>query len=152
VYAYVNNEPLRLVDRKGLAPSCAQNCCNSAPAPAKAQGGTVMCCHGQKTVCLFNQYTDPQPGAGIISACKKKHEEKHFEDVQCDGTSNYQPNFKSTRPQAMGECEAYQAEISCLKASAPMCAGNAQCLDWTRRAVESLHANAQERGFGCVFR
>lgn len=150
-YNYVENSPLSYRDPRGLIKTCGvPDCCSQAPAPAKLGGGTIMCCNGQKTVCLFNQYPGPQ--GDMIRDCKRRHEEKHFEDVDCSGTGTYQPGFGPRRPQAVGECEAYQVEIDCLGQAIKKCGNNGQCVDWMKRTIESLHSSAEEKGFGCVFR
>ena len=148
-FGYVGGAPLLYRDVRGLQKSCA-DCCSKAPAAAKLTGGTVMCCGGQKFACLFNQPESPPPGAGIIRGCKKKHEESHFEDVECNPSGDYQPGFGPRRPQALGECERYQEEIKCLDIK--KCGGNQQCETWLKDTIESLHTDAQDRGFGCVFR
>ncbi len=97
-----------------------EDCCNAiknAPCFNKSGGG-VVCCNGAKVSCSFNSGTGP--GAPPIAHCQKKHEDRHHDDVTCDGCPAGQvchPPFKpgTTPPDVdRAECTAYRQEIKCL--------------------------------------
>ncbi len=141
LYNYSDNRPLLLVDPLGLAPvKCCPDadlsdgeCCQRAataglfaqPGGGKA-GGIVICCGGRKVACA-DKVTNG-PGKSQILKCLVKHEEKHFDDVNCNSCSLERPPYAPGRSQSSGECEASKISVACLRASKSECRGNSACI------------------------
>ncbi|MBI4604569.1 MAG: carboxypeptidase regulatory-like domain-containing protein, partial [Planctomycetes bacterium] len=114
---------------KTEAECCADNTVTGSPVTTASTAGWVVCCNGQKTVCVKPLPPASYPLSTVLDACNKKHEEQHFGDIDCptgaDECKTSRPNFKNTRPQADGECDAYKVTIACLRRHD--CMGDATC-------------------------
>ncbi len=127
-----------------------EECCNHLVAQYELAGigGTVMCCMGRKVACASPVPGDV-PGGTILKKCVIKHEERHFEDVECPSCNTVEyAGIRRERDQRKVECDAHRVESKCLEESLSLCAGNAQCVDWitTARAQNFIYAN---RKYNC---
>jgi hypothetical protein len=115
--------------------------------------GIADCCEGKKLICLYEPHIarefgitgtlDPQ-ALQIIRLCIISHEKKHFDQFDCCPDKVYKPGYGSYYKR---ECEAFEAQLGCLKSKKDMCGSNPKCkqhaasaIAWTERGLRRCHA------------
>ncbi len=138
VHAFVVNAPVLHYDTLGLF-GCRRDPCADPCGDAKRKGldggdaGGIVCCNGKAYACVWD-LGGPTGGKNkkarkIIEQCIKVHEKKHIPDTVCPPA----PDFSRGGPgkgvdTKASECEAYEAEMACLKAAIHECDGDPQCI------------------------
>ncbi|HEY9171725.1 MAG TPA: RHS repeat-associated core domain-containing protein, partial [Verrucomicrobiae bacterium] len=145
LYAMVANNPVSRYDANGLA-ECSDPC-----GDAKKKGldkghpaGTV-CCGGKKFPCVWDPNGDTNPrdsmAKKIIGSCMEAHEKEHVNDPGVTCESKCLSMAKSNHE---AECNAYTAELACLRSAIRACAGNPQCINQVKDAMGTTKMGIKE--------
>jgi RHS repeat-associated protein len=133
LYNFIGNSPIAKIDLLGRF--CV-NACGLAKAMGLAgpDAGGVICCGGNKYVCVWNRGGGTgAPGAQaqeIISKCIGTHESLHLDSVMdCPKCSMWptRPPFKIPFDSNHDECEAHRAHVACLQSGLKECRGDRNC-------------------------
>lgn len=138
LHTFVNNSPVLKSDAVGLQ-GCSRGPCTDPCGDAQKlridhgdAGGTV-CCGGKAYACVWDPSGPTGTAKGkarsIIAKCIGVHEQTHVPDTACPavgGPTRGAP--RAGRNLEALECNAYRAEMSCLKSSVGQCDGDPQCI------------------------
>ncbi len=145
LYGFIVNAPPASYDMLGLF-GCTRDPCASPcedaqrkdPPLDRARGqkdpdaGGIICCNGKAFVCVWD---DTGPGKtsvkktrALIKKCIEKHEKVHLPDVVCPAAPDFSRGEGPASKVEQSECNAYWAELACLKKAAFECDGSALCL------------------------
>ena len=148
-FGYVGGAPNRFVDKMGLCHSDSECCKHAVAQRILGQfGGTVMCCMGRKVACV-TPVDGPEPGRSLLMGCTRKHEERHFQDVEC-ASNNTIETAEWISDSRQGECAAYRVHLGCLREAGPKCGGNSLCEDWIRINIADFTVSTN-RKYKCGF-
>jgi RHS repeat-associated protein len=157
-YGYVHSTPLALFDSSGLqARSCCtdlsdEQCCNAAGNRGMYDdtgvevAGIPACCNGRKVACA--NYPGGSGGRDAVRKCILVHEMKHFDQVDCpSGCGISHPDFRTGVNPKAGECDAYAAEIACLRSALSSCKDKV-CTVRINATINS-RITGSARNYGC---
>lgn len=118
---------------------CRGTCCNMQDCDTacdqvddQGHAGGVVCCCGEKMVCIWDQNIDPWYSDPAIKKCLRPHEEDHFDDISCSGCAPDRPPFDDPSGPNINaeECSAHQVELNCLQGELETCEqGGGDCTD-----------------------
>jgi RHS repeat-associated protein len=161
-FLFVHSDPVGRIDPLGLFSCCEINertCCGEfekrEPAKVSELYGGVICCCGRKFACAFTRDRHPDirgPARESWRRCIREHEKNHFDEVTCSSTMGpEQPNRDNNDPphKDQQECEAYDAQVACMKREEPECHGRKDCLEQIQRILR-YHLDDANRLYGCA--
>ena len=126
LYLFCRNRPTEKIDLLGL--ECENPCAGMRPNANYL--GTVVCCGGNRYVCVFGP---PFPGiknakaASIIAECLRVHEALHIPFLKpCKKCAHEIDQYKSGAHDT-SECVSLTGELSCLETSLDECNGDEDC-------------------------
>ncbi len=131
VQVFVENNPIHQYDKLGMFSLCYQACTWALALGLDwGNAGGIVCCGGQKHICVWRTGMPIQNSKAIEIAkeCVALHESTHYPFIVCP-CSWGQP----TRPPQSGgtdECTAYTLHLACLtwKQLRGACGGDRQCI------------------------
>jgi hypothetical protein len=148
---------------KPAPPKTVAQCCDEINPSKTDSGGYVVCCNGQKTICLADRWrlwvaAGIYPiTTGVIVQCVRKHEETHFGQspecptgpTQCETTGPLGPPPGNNL--GPDECAASRVQVECLEAGKKQCGINSVFENCERDIQEGITAskaygNANEPG------
>jgi len=141
LYSHAANQAANRIDVLGrigygwegilLGPKCKDPC-----GDAKAQGlagtdvGGQVCCGGRLFACVWVSggisQSKEHSATVIIDNCSMLHEASHLAGQGCAGCGLYRPRVMIWNL-VKGECDAYYAQMTCLKNSRSQCGGDPVC-------------------------
>ena len=152
-YVYTANNPIVAFDTFGLdhnqcCPKLSdKECCDQIwPNIKKGAVAAVGCCQGREVICLDPARTWT-PGSPFTD-CTFLHETVHIYQISC-------PNDCSVSHQTLdpygeaSECNAYRAELACLKSKLDLCT-SVPCKNNARARIRTI-VITNNSFYGCGF-
>ena len=138
LYSFVGNVPVSSYDIHGLL-GCSRDPCADPCGDAERQKidygdvGGIVCCNGTAHVCVWRSGglsgASSKAAKTIIDKCSRAHENDHRPTVTCPpGNMLTHGGEPDPVKRKQGECQAYRAQMACLRSSIGACDGNPTCI------------------------